>query len=367
VLESLFSFFGEPRLLVAAAALGLGLAFGALAESSQFCLLGGVREARGGAAGGAAGKESGVRLAAFLAAALAGLAATQALVGAGALDLSGSVYLASSIALHAVLLGGFLFGLGAALTRGCAGRLTILAATGNLRAMIVILVVAIAGYATMRGILSPVRVSVEGLGAASTQRDLAAILGLDGSGRFFVAAIAAAGAVWFALRAGLWRGVAGLLIGLVIAGGWAASGVLGDDGFEKHAPWAPSFIAPLGRGLAYLMTYTGARIDAGVAFAAGVLGGAFLSSLAGGRAGLTSFESPRQTLRYLAGGLLMGFGGVMAIGCSTGQGLSGVSTLAPASLMALAAIAAGMWSGVAIDARASQPDSAGAAPARACG
>ena len=64
-----------------------------------------------------------------------------------------------------------------------------------------------------------------------------------------------------------------------------------------------------------------------------------------------SFETPRQTVRYLAGGALMGFGGVMALGCSTGQGLSGVSTLAPASFLALAAIIAGMWAGVAMDAR----------------
>jgi uncharacterized protein len=64
-----------------------------------------------------------------------------------------------------------------------------------------------------------------------------------------------------------------------------------------------------------------------------------------------SFENPRQTVRYLAGGVLMGVGGVMAIGCSTGQGLSGLSTLAPASFVAIAAIAAGMWAGVAFEAR----------------
>jgi uncharacterized membrane protein YedE/YeeE len=112
-----------------------------------------------------------------------------------------------------------------------------------------------------------------------------------------------------------------------------------------------------------VLTYTGAKIDAGVAFLCGVLIGAFLSSWAGGRAKLVSFESPRQTLRYLCGGVLMGFGGVLAIGCSTGQGLSGLSTLAPASFVAIAAICAGMWAGVSYDLRGAP--AAPGAPARA--
>lgn len=349
--ELLTSFLSEPRLLVAAATLVLGLLFGALAESSQFCFLGGFRDQAEG--------QGRARLAAFAAGSLAALALTQMLVAFGVVDLKTSIYLSAIAALPAVAFGGFLFGVGAAMTRGCAGRLTILTATGNLRALIVIVVVAIAGYAAMRGLFAPLRTTIESFARpAAAQADLAASAGLGAGGRMALAALAALGALALVRIAGVWRGVAAIMIGAIIAASWAASSILGDDGFDKLAAWSPSFINPLATGLIYVLTYTGAKIDAGVTFLCGVLAGAFLSSLAGGRAKLISFESPRQTLRYLAGGVLMGVGGVMAIGCSTGQGLSGLSTLAPASFVAIAAIGAGMWAGVAWDTRAASAPAA---------
>lgn len=355
-LPAFLSFLSEPRLLVAAATLVIGVFFGALAESSQFCLLGGLREnAEGG------GRS---RLSAFGAAVLAAIAVTQGLVGLGYLDLSPALYLTAVAALPAVAIGGFLFGIGAAMTRGCAGRLTVLSATGNLRALLVIIVVAIAGYAAMRGLFAPLRTEIEAIGRpAAAYPDLVRGAGLNETFRILVALAAAAGAFALARVAGLGRGLAGVAIGALIAGSWSVSSILGDDGFDKLAPWAPSFINPLGNGLLYVLTYTGAKIDAGVTFLAGVLIGSFLSALAGGRAKLVSFESPRQTVRYLSGGVLMGVGGVMAIGCSTGQGLSGLSTLAPASFVAIAAIAAGMWIGVAYETRGAA--SPAGAPARA--
>lgn len=356
LLAAYLPFLSEPRLAVAAATLVAGLLFGAFAESSQFCLLGGMRDAAEG--------QGRSRLAAFAVAALAAVAVTQALVGFGYLDLQTSLYLAAVAALPAVAIGGFLFGVGAAMTRGCAGRLTILSATGNLRALLVIVVVGLAGYATMRGLLAPARTELESYARpAAAQADLITGAGLGESARIALALIAGLAALALARVAGVWRGVAALAIGALIAGSWGASAVLGDDGFDKLAPWAPSFIAPLGNGLLYVLTYTGARLDAGITFLAGVLIGAFLSSLAGGRAKLVSFESPRQTVRYLSGGVLMGFGGVMAIGCSTGQGLSGLSTLAPASLVAISAIAAGMWAGVAYETRSAS--SGAGSPVRA--
>jgi uncharacterized membrane protein YedE/YeeE len=343
-LPAFLSFLSEPRLLVAAAILVLGVLFGALAESSQFCLLGGIRDTVDGAGWS--------RLSAFGAAALVAVAVTQGLVGVGYLDLSPALYLTAIAALPAVAIGGFMFGVGAAMTRGCAGRLTVLTATGNLRALVVIIVVAIAGYAAMRGLFAPLRMEVEALGRpAAAYPDLVRAVGLSETFRIVVALAAALGAFALARVAGLYRGLAGVAIGALIAGAWSASSILGDDGFDKIAPWAPSFINPLGSSLIYLLTYTGARIDGGVTFIAGVLIGSFLSAVLGRRARLVSFENPRQTVRYLAGGVLMGVGGVMAIGCSTGQGLSGLSTLAPASFVAIAAIVAGMWAGVAFEAR----------------
>lgn len=367
-LPSFLAFLSEPRLLVAAATLVAGVLFGALAESSQFCLLGGMRDASegGGKDGAPSQPRSGSRsrLAAFGAAALAAVALTQALVGFGYLDLSSALYLTAVTAMPAVAIGGFLFGIGAAMTRGCAGRLTILSATGNLRALVVITVVAIAGYAAMRGLFAPIRTELESIARpAAAHADIVSGAGLGETGRIALALLAGAGALALARVAGFARGAAAIAIGALIAGSWSASSLLGDDGFDKLAPWSPSFINPLGNSLLYVLTYTGAKIDAGVTFLGGVLIGSLLSSLAGGRAKLVSFESPRQTLRYLSGGVLMGVGGVMAIGCSTGQGLSGLSTLAPASFVAIAAIAAGMWVGIAYETRGAV--SAAGAPARA--
>lgn len=351
--EPFAELLADPRLALAAAGAAIGLAYGVLAESSRFCLLSGLRDVRDGVRP--------VRLFAFAAAALAALALTQALIARGVADPSASVYLAAPVGLPGVVLGGLLFGLGAALTRGCAGRLTVLAATGNLRALSVILVLALAAYATMRGVLAPLRLPIEALGRpAAPAPDLAAGLGLS---RGVVAAVAGLGALALARAAGLRAGLSALALGALTAAGWAAFFAFGDDGLDKLQPWSVAFVAPLANGVQYLMTFTGAKIDFGVAFAGGVLGGAFLSALAGRRLTLQSFEAPGQTLRYLAGGVSMGFGGVLALGCTVGQGLAGLSTLAPASLAALAAIAVGMALGLLLEKRRETRDALVLAPA----
>lgn len=342
--EALSALLSDPRLAVAAAAAVLGLLFGILSESSQLCLFGGMREARE--------HRSPSRLAAYFVAVLAALAATQALIALAGFDLKASVYLSVASALPAIIIGGLLFGFGAALTRGCAGRLTILAASGNLRALTVIIVLGLAAYATMRGIFAPLRLPLEDFAKPATAApDLATAAGLGAAGRIGIAIAAAIGALTLVRIAGLWRASAAIGIGLLVAAGWAASSILGDDGLEQLQPWTATFVAPLANGLQYLMTFTGAKIDFGVAFAGGVIAGALVSSLAGGRFRLHSFESPQQTLRYLLGAVMMGFGGVLALGCTTGQGLSGVSVLAPASFIAIASIGAGMWLGLLYDAR----------------
>lgn len=338
----------EPEQAVALTALITGIVFGILSESSQFCLLGGLRELRMGQ-----GRQ---RLAAFGMASLTALALTQAAVGLGYAEVTGSVYLSSPTSLIAVIAGGLLFGLGAALTRGCAGRLTVLASTGNLRSLLVIVVLGLAAYATMRGILAPLRLQIEAFGKpAAPSHDLLTGAGFSGAGPRMALGLAALGIALALLPvAGLRRGIAGLGIGLLVTVGWLASTQLGDDGFGKVQPWSAAVVSPLGNGLVYLLTYTGSKVDFGIAFIGGVLVGAFASARMSGRFRLQSFESPRQTLRYLGGAVLMGFGGVLALGCSTGQGLSGISTLAPASFAAFAAIAGGMWLGLAVERRSAQ-------------
>ncbi len=342
--ESIISFFGDPRLAVAAAGGLIGLLFGVLSESSQLCLLGGMREAREG--------RSNARLAAYAIAALISVAATQAFIAIGGADLSSAVYLSAASSIPGLVIGGLLFGFGAALTRGCAGRLTVLGASGNLRAVLVIVVLGLVAYATMRGVFAPLRLPLEAIAKpAAAAPDIVSGAGFAGTARLVIAAAAIIAALALARSAGMWRSLAATGIGLLVTAGWMASAILGDDGLEKLQPWSAAFVAPVANGLQYLLTFTGSKIDFGIAFAGGVILGAFVSSLVAGRFHLQSFESPRQTLRYLAGGALMGFGGILALGCTTGQGFAGISVLAPGSFAALAAIAAGMWLGLLYDSR----------------
>ncbi len=341
--ETFSALMSDPRLAVAMSAALIGVAFGILSETSQLCLFGGLREAR---------ENKPSRLAAYAMTVLAALAATQLLISLADVDLKASVYLSAATGLPGIVLGGLIFGFGASLTRGCAGRLTILAASGNLRSLTVIIVLGLSAYATMRGIFAPLRLPLEAIARpAAAAPDLITAAGMGNAARVGVAIAALALAFTLFRMAGVYRALAALAVGGLVAAGWAASAILGDDGFEKLQPWSATFVAPLANGLQYLMTFTGAKIDFGVAFAAGVIAGAFASSLAGGRFRLHSFESPRQTLRYLLGAVLMGFGGVLALGCTTGQGFSGVSVLAPASFVAIAAISAGMWLGLLYDSR----------------
>ena len=142
------------------------------------------------------------------------------------------------------------------------------------------------------------------------------------------------------------RVIIGALIGVVVVGGWVVTGIFAADEFSDAKLFSLSFTSPLGNGLQYLMTATGAKIDFGIAMIAGIIGGSFLSALAGRRLKLQSFENPQQMLRYIAARIVMGFGGVLALGCSMGQGLAGVSTLSILSLTAITAIGLGMIGGL---------------------
>ncbi|MCC0016848.1 MAG: YeeE/YedE family protein [Rhodobiaceae bacterium] len=351
----------EPHILVAILAAGLGVVFGIAMEWSRFCLLSGVREQ----------VTTGIsaKLGMFAIAVAVALAGTQGLQLAGLVDLDQSIYRGDTLSLGGLVVGGLVFGLGAVLTRGCVSRLTVLSATGNLRALVVLLVVGVSAYATLRGILYFPRDALQSATNVTTPiatfDAAAAALGLgDTAARLVPVLLIGGAALAFALRAvrrpGHW--VAAAVVGLTVVGGWFATGYLGADDFDPQPVETLTFTGPVAEGVQYLMTFTGSTISFGVALVAGALAGAFASALVGRRVALQGFDEPRQLARYIAGGVLMGFGGVAALGCTIGQGLSGVSTLSIASFIALASIAAGMAFGVrVVDARGGTNEMAGEA------
>jgi uncharacterized protein len=135
--------------------------------------------------------------------------------------------------------------------------------------------------------------------------------------------------------------VAGIAVGLLVSAGWVATGYLGADDFNPAAVTSLTFIAPIADAVQYAMLSTGLTLNFGITMVAGVFAGSLVTSFVTGRFRLEGYTSPRHMLRSITGAALMGSGGAMALGCSIGQGLTGISTLALASFVAAAGILSG--------------------------
>ena len=320
-------------LLLASGAM-LGLVFGVAAQISRFCLrraIAGDRSERAGAGG------------VWAAALLAALLAAQGAIAMEMIDVSDTRFVARNLPLGALIVGGLLFGAGMVVTRGCASRLLVLGASGNLRALIVFLVFSAVAYATLRGVFAPAALWLRDIGGVDgAGGPIDVLLGFEGMG-LAIAAAAALALGFFALRsgAGLRDLSLGALIGLTIAGGWLATGFVLFDEFDPKPADSLAFTAGGAESLFYFMASTALEPSFAIGVVLGAFVGAHLSARLRGELRLESFSEPRQTLRYLAGGAMMGVGGVLAGGCTIGAGLTGVATLGLAPIVTLVSIIAG--------------------------
>jgi uncharacterized membrane protein YedE/YeeE len=332
MLLELYDFGLETRTLHLVVGLVLGLVFGIAAQISRFCLrraVAGDVDERGSA---------GAVWLTGLATAILGFAAASAF---GVVDLGDHRFLSTELPIAALVLGGLAFGIGMVLTRGCVSRLTVLSATGNLRAAVVLLAFAVTAHAALKGVLAPVRTTI---GSVTIDAPFAAFLASPTGLVALLLAVSAA-AAYLALRTspGALNLALGAVVGLVAIGGWMATSVLFFDEFEPLTVQTAAFTLPWSDTLFWVIASTAIPAGFGVGFIGGVLTGSFLSAASRGELRLQTFESGPQTLRYVAGGALMGLGGVLAGGCTIGAGISGVATGSLAALIALAAIAAGGW------------------------
>jgi uncharacterized membrane protein YedE/YeeE len=330
--------------LIGLAAFAGGLVFGAIVQRTHFCTMGAIADLvlfgdwR--------------RMRAWLTAIAVALILSQALQAAGAIDLGQSLYLTSGFGWLGAIIGGLIFGFGMTLTGGCSSRSLVRFGAGNLKSVVVLLVMGLFAYMTMSGLLSFARLRLEALGSAELPAPaLPGLLGLGGGGALLLTLLIGGALLFFCLKDRRYRAsprdlVSGFGIGLLIAYGWAVTAWLGADPFDPAPLESFTFVAPMGRSLIYLMTFPSAVITFGVAAIGGVVAGALIAALAAGDFRFEAFTGLDDMARHLIGAAMMGTGGVLALGCTIGQGMTGVSTLAPGSILALAAIIAGGVLGV---------------------
>lgn len=302
----------------------IGMAFGAFAQRSRFCLRAAVVEfARG---------SIGIKVATWLVTFSCAVLLTQWLIFSGQLDVSEARQFAARGSLSGAIAGGALFGIGMVLARGCASRLLVLSATGNLRALLSGLIFAVAAEASIHGILSPLREQVAGMWTVSGREalDLLLLLGLPQEAGLWIGLLFVAGTMVFAFRARLplsgWIGAAG--VGATVAAGWWFTYQLAGQAFEPMTVKSMTFTGPSADTLMLVLTPPGEALDFDIGLVPGVFAGAALAALLAGEWRLQGFHDGHSMRRYIVGAVLMGFGGMLAGGCAVGAGVTGGSIFA---------------------------------------
>jgi uncharacterized membrane protein YedE/YeeE len=334
--------------LVILAGLAIGLIYGAVGLLSGFCLMSSMR--------GWLAEGDGRLVRTYALAIAVAIATSQLLAGNGMVDLGKSIYLQPIFSAPVLFFGGLLFGYGMVLSNGCGSRALVLLGRGNLRSFVVVIVLGIAAQMTLKGLIAPARIAlVQASQTTVNTNSLPSLLAMLGAAeavsRALAAAVVVVALLLFAFAHPVFRRspgqiAAGIIVGLLVAGGWFVTGYLGADDFNPVPVTSLTFIAPIADALQYAMLSTGLTPNFGIATVAGVLAGSLVTALATGRFHLEGYSSPRHMLRSAGGAALMGIGGVMAFGCSIGQGLTGVSTLALGSFVALAGILLGTTAGL---------------------
>jgi uncharacterized membrane protein YedE/YeeE len=335
---------------VAAFGFAIGIVFGAVANKTNFCTMGAVSDW--------VNMGSKDRLRAWFLAIGVAIVASQIMQARGMIDLNEAIYLTPNFGWLGHVVGGFLFGVGMTLASGCGQRTLVRVGGGNLKSLVVMILLGLTAYMTMRGLLALVRVNAievtnvnlaaSGISDQGIGTLISAAAGLDNAAlvNWVVAALLGGGLIAYAFAAKSFRRsfdnvLAGITVGLIIPAGWYVTGVIGFDDFDPVRLESYTFIAPTGESLMYLLTFTGSTISFGVAAVFGVILGSFLYVILTGRFRLETFTDRSDMLRHIFGGIAMGFGGVLALGCTIGQGVTGMSTLALGSLLSLISIVFG--------------------------
>lgn len=286
------------------------------------------------------------------------LAGTQGMVAAGLLDPALGGYVPNRVALLSAALGSLMFGLGMAFVGTCAFGSLVRLGGGDLRSLITMIFFGGFAYATLRGALSWIRldvferINVKMPGGAAS--DFATLLtqfaGMDL--RLTLAALLAIALGAWALRDARFRASrrllgASLALGLCVVAGWAATGPLADP-FDDTTPRSLTFVGPVARGLFGVLGNHAEWLTFGVMSVPGVIFGAFCHALWRRDFRWEAYDDHHEMRRHITGAMLMGIGGVLAGGCTIGQGLTAASALAVTAPIAIIGMIAGARIGIAI-------------------
>lgn len=346
----------------------VSMGLGALMHRTHFCTMGAVSDA--------------VVMGSFDRLRQWALALIVAIVGfalfswAGWISPLNTVYATPSVLWLSALLGGLLFGWGMVLASGCGAKSLVRLGAGNLKSLIVLLVMGIFALITIKGILAVPRVQyIEALAwmpmhGVFLGQWASQAFGIEMGQGMIVSAVVFAMllAIWISQDRNFFNAhnlSAGIAVGILVCLMWLISGVLG-HGLEHPETLEEFFVAtssrkmeafsltaPVALGLDALMYFSDGtrRFTFGMASVLGIIVGAFISAKLSGHLKLEAFVNRTDLLRHLAGGALMGVGGVLALGCSLGQGLSGMSTLSVSSVLATLAMVLGAYGALKFDLR----------------
>lgn len=347
-----------PELALLIGGLLIGIAFGAIVQATGYCVMGAVSDWR---VFGDRRRMQSVALAAAIA-----IAGTTLLRAYDVTNVDGTMYLTPRLDWAGAIAGGLIFGIGMVFAGGCISRNVVRAGSGDLRALVTIVVTGLAAYAAIGGVLGWVRsnfseatlfnLSEAGVVSQGVPALLAAGLAISHSTTLAVTAAAAViGLLMFAFLSGdmVWspRHLAGGIgVGLSAVASWALTGSAHDEfAVNPGIIQGLSFVKPSGDALDWLQRATAIGLPGfGAAAVFGTLMGSAGASLIRRRFQLSGFANRDDLIRHLTGAVMMGVGGVMALGCSIGNGVTGISTLSAGAILASMSILIGAIAGLRI-------------------
>ena len=341
---------------------GLALVLGIVAAKTNFCTMGAISDV--------VNMEHWGRMRMWMLAIAVAIIGTNLLQHLGLINLSKSIYQRPSLPWLSLLLGGTLFGIGMTLAGGCANKNLLRMGAGSLRSFVVLVFVGISAYMTLKGLfgqwrssfIDPVAIDLTGLGlqTQSLTELVAKLSGLPASSATLVVpGLVALAMLIFIFMEARFRSnaeqvIGGIILGLIVTGGWYLTGHIGFAenpdtlemtylGTNSRTMESMSFVAPTAYSLELLMLWTdkSLRLTFGIATVIGVAMGSLIYALASKTFHWEGFASLDDLKMQLLGATMMGFGGVLAMGCTIGQGMTGISTLALGSFIALAGIIGG--------------------------